>query len=33
LHEAFTEVEGKTAYSLARVGDAAREVALPTRLL
>ncbi len=31
--EAFSEVEGKVAYSLTRVGDLTREVALPTRLL
>jgi peptidase E len=33
LHEAFSEVEGKVAYSLTRVGDHTEEVALPTRLL
>jgi peptidase E len=33
LHQAFTEVEGKTAYSLTRVGNGTDEVALPTRLL
>jgi peptidase E len=33
LAEAFTEVEGKVAYSLTREGDHTREVALPTRLL
>jgi peptidase E len=33
LHEAFTEVEGKTAYSLVRQGDSTNETALPTRLL
>ncbi len=31
--DAFTEVEGKVAYSLTRVGDATLEVALDTRLL
>ena len=29
----FTEVEGKTAYSLVRQGDATIETALPTRLI
>jgi peptidase E len=33
LHEAFTEVEGKTAYSLTRVGHGTSEVPLPSRLL
>jgi peptidase E len=33
LESAFTEVEGKVAYSLARDGDQTREVALETRLL
>ncbi|HWE66410.1 MAG TPA: peptidase E [Acidimicrobiales bacterium] len=33
LHEAFTEVAGKTAYSLTRQGDRTVELALPTRLL
>ncbi len=33
LDSAFTEVEGKLAYSLTREGDATREVALETRLL
>ncbi len=33
LAEAFTEVEGKRAYSLTREGGETREVALPTRLL
>jgi peptidase E len=33
LHEAFTEVPGKTAYSLERHGDGVTEIALPTRLL
>jgi peptidase E len=33
LHEAFTEVEGKTAYAITRTADGAREVPLPTRLL
>ena len=33
LHDAFSEVEGKVAYSLTRVGDTTREVALQTRLL
>jgi peptidase E len=32
-HEAFTEVAGKTAYSLVRQGDTVIESALPTRLL
>ena len=33
LQDAFTEVEGKVAYSLTREGGATREVALDTRLL
>jgi peptidase E len=33
LHEAFTEEEGKMAYSLRRVGDTTREDPLPTRVL
>jgi peptidase E len=33
LHEAFTEVEGKTAYSLTRTAEGVDEVPLPTRLL
>lgn len=33
LHEAFTEEEGKVAYSLRREGDTTREEPLPTRLL
>jgi peptidase E len=33
LHEAYTEVPGKTAYSLLRQGDTTVETALPTRLL
>ena len=33
LVEAFTEVEGKTAYSLTRTPDGIDEVAFPTRLL
>ena len=33
LHEAFTEVEGKTAYQLVRHGTSVTEIALPTRLL
>ncbi len=33
LRDAFTEVEGKVAYSLTKVGDTTRETALPTRLL
>jgi len=33
LQEAFTEVEGKVAYSLTQVGGQTREVALETRLL
>ena len=33
LVDAFTEVEGKTAYSLTRQGDVTRETALDTRLL
>jgi peptidase E len=33
LQEAFTEVEGRMAYSVSRVGDLTKEVALPTRLL
>jgi peptidase E len=33
LQDAFTEVEGKVAYSLTRVGDTTREEALATRLL
>jgi hypothetical protein len=33
LHEAFTEVEGKTAYQLVRQGTTVTETALPTRLL
>ena len=33
LQEAFTEVEGKVAYSLTRHDGMTREVALPTRLL
>jgi hypothetical protein len=33
LREAFTEVEGKLAYSLTREGERTREVALETRLL
>jgi peptidase E len=33
LHEAFTEVEGKVAYSLRREGDTTREEPLPTRVL
>ncbi len=33
LVDAFTEVEGKTAYSLTKEGTATREVALETRLL
>ena len=33
LQDAFTEEEGKVAYSLTRVGNETREVALDTRLL
>jgi len=33
LHEAFTEVEGKTAYALRRHETTVSETALPTRLL
>ena len=33
LAEAFTEVEGRAAYSLTREGSATKEVALPTRVL
>jgi peptidase E len=33
LHDAFTEVPDKTAYSLTRHGDTVVETALPTRLL
>jgi len=33
LAEAFTEEEGKVAYSLTKEGDTTREVALPTRVL
>ena len=33
LQDAFTEVEGKLAYSLTRDGAVTREVALDTRLL
>jgi peptidase E len=33
LQDAFTEEEGKVAYSLTRVGDTTREEALETRLL
>jgi peptidase E len=33
LHEAFTEVPGKTAYSLERRGDGVTESSLATRLL
>jgi peptidase E len=33
LHEAYTEVAGKLAYSLVRDGDRTVETALPTRLL
>jgi peptidase E len=33
IQDAFTEVEGKLAYSLTRDGSATREVALDTRLL
>jgi peptidase E len=33
LREAFTEVEGKVAYSLRRAGDTTREEPLPTRVL
>jgi peptidase E len=33
LQDAFTEVEGKLAYSMTREGTATREVALETRLL
>jgi peptidase E len=33
LQDAFTEVPGKTAYSLVRHGDTVTETALPTRLL
>ena len=33
LVEAFTEIEGKVAYSLTRHGDTVVESALPTRLL
>jgi hypothetical protein len=33
LHEAFTEVPGKSAYSLERRGDGVSETVLPTRLL
>jgi peptidase E len=33
LHEAISEVEGKTAYSLTRLGDSTQELALPTRYL
>ena len=33
LREAFTEVEGKVAFSLTRQGHSTREDALPTRLL
>jgi hypothetical protein len=33
LREAFTEVEGRLAYSLTREGGVTREEALPMRLL
>jgi peptidase E len=33
LQEAFTEEEGKVAYSLTKEGDSTRETPLPTRLL
>jgi hypothetical protein len=33
LAEAFTEVEGKAAYSLTLEGGVTNEVALPTRVL
>ena len=33
LQDAFTEIPGKTAYSLVRQGDTVTETALPTRLL
>ena len=33
LQDAFTEVEGKLAYSLSREGTTTREVPLETRLL
>ncbi len=33
LHDAFTEVEGKVAYSLTKEGDTTRETPLPTRVL
>jgi len=33
LHDAFTEVAGKTAYAVSRLGHSAREVRLNTRLL
>jgi cyanophycinase-like exopeptidase len=33
LRDAFTEVEGKLAYSLTKVADTTRETPLPTRLL
>ena len=33
LFVAFTEVEGKVAYSLTKEGATTREVALPTRVL
>lgn len=33
LHDAFTEVPGRTAYSLVRRGDTTVETALPTRQL
>ncbi len=33
LVDAFTEVEGKVAYSLSEEGGVTREVALETRLL
>jgi peptidase E len=33
LHEAITEIPGKTAYSLRRDGATVREAAIPTRLL
>jgi peptidase E len=33
LHDAFTEVAGKTAYAVSRLGNSAREVRLNTRLL
>jgi hypothetical protein len=33
LAEAFTEVEGRAAYSLTRQGGVTKEVALPIRVL